>query len=82
VTLLGNISYFAHEDILLFLMRYGRLSYSIWNTLKNLSKASAYSQTPYLSAFRLKDWAWESFSRGLECFSRADVFPIFWESFF
>ena len=64
VTLLGNISYFAYEDILLFSMEYGHPSCSIGNTLKNPSKASACSQTPYPWAFRLKDWAQESFSWG------------------
>ena len=64
VTLLGNISYFAYEDILLFSMEYGHPSCSIGNTLKNPSKASACSQTPYPWAFRLKDWVQESFSWG------------------
>ena len=64
VTLLGNISYFAYEDILLFSMEYGHSSCSIGNTLKNPSKASACSQTPYPWAFRLKDWVQESFSWG------------------
>ena len=57
VTLLGNISYF-------FSMEYGHSSCSIGNTLKNPSKASACSQTPYPWAFRLKDWVQESFSWG------------------
>ena len=80
VTLLGNISYFAYEDILLFSMEYGHSSCSIGNTLKNPSKASACSQTPYPWAFRLKDWAQESFSWGLECFSRTDLPPIAYPS--
>ena len=75
VTLLGNISYF-------FSMEYGHSSCSIGNTLKNPSKASACSQTPYPWAFRLKDWVQESFSWGLECFSRTDLPPILRESFF
>ena len=57
-------------------MEYGHPSCSIGNTLKNPSKASACSQTPYPWAFRLKDWTRESFSRGLESFSRTDVPPI------
>ena len=63
-------------------MEYGHPSCSIGNTLKNPSKASACSQTPYPWAFRLKDWAQESFSWGLECFSRTDLPPILRESFF
>ena len=63
VTLLGNISYF-------FSMEYGHSSCSIGNTLKNPSKASACSQTPYPWAFRLKDWVQESFSWRLESFRR------------
>ncbi|WP_153879938.1 hypothetical protein [Phocaeicola dorei] len=45
-------------------MEYGHPSCSIGNTLKNPSKASACSQTPYPWAFRLKDWVQESFSWG------------------
>ncbi len=67
---------------LLFSMEYGHSSCSIGNTLKNPSKASACSQTPYPWAFRLKDWVQESFSWGLECFSRTDLPPILRESFF
>ena len=63
-------------------MEYGHSSCSIGNTLKNPSKASACSQTPYPWAFRLKDWVQESFSWGLECFSRTDLPPILRESFF
>ncbi len=68
--------------ILLFSMEYGHPSCSIGNTLKNPSKASACSQTPCSWAFRLKDWVQESFSWGLECFSRTDLPPILRESFF
>ena len=64
VTLSADIYYFAHEDILLFSVEYGYWSCSIGNTLKNPSKASACSQTPYPWAFRLKDWVQESFSWG------------------
>ena len=39
--------YKRQEDILLFSMEYGHPSCSIGNTLKNPSKASACSQTPY-----------------------------------
>ena len=46
------------------------LSCSIENTLKNPSKASACSQMPCLSVFRLKDWAREFFSWRLESFRR------------
>ena len=63
-------------------MEYGHPSCSIGNTLKNPSKASACSQMPCPWAFRLKDWAQESFSWGLECFSRTDLPPILRESFF
>ena len=46
------------------------LSCSIENTLKNPSKASACSQMPCPSVFRLKDWAREFFSWRLESFRR------------
>nr|DAP12459.1 MAG TPA: hypothetical protein [Caudoviricetes sp.] len=75
LTLFTKISYF-------FSMEYGHSSCSIGNTLKNPSKASACSQTPCSWAFRLKDWVQESFSWGLECFSRTDFPPILRESFF
>ncbi|MDO4347206.1 hypothetical protein [Phocaeicola dorei] len=44
--------------------------------MKNPSNPSFFPQTPCPSAFRLKDWTRESFSRGLESFSRTDVPPI------
>ena len=50
--------------------------------LKNPSKASACSQMPCLSVFRLKDWAWEFFSRRLESFSRIGILPILGELVF
>ena len=58
------------------------LSCSIENTLKNPSKASACSQMPCPSVFRLKDWAWEFFSRRLESFSRIGILPILGELVF
>ena len=50
--------------------------------LKNPSKASACSQMPCPSVFRLKDWAWEFFSRRLESFSRIGILPILGELVF
>ena len=37
---------------------------------------------PCPSVFRLKDWAWEFFSRRLESFSRIGIFPILGELVF
>ena len=58
------------------------LSCSIENILKNPSKASACSQMPCPSVFRLKDWTWEFFSRRLESFSRIGILPILGELVF
>ena len=63
-------------------MEYGHPSCSIGNTLKNPSKASACSQMPCPSVFRLKDWTWEFFSRRLESFSRTGVLPVLRELVF
>ena len=56
-------------------MEYGHPSCSIGNTLKNPSKASACSQMPCPSAFRLKNWVRESFSQ-------TGVFPVLRELVF
>ena len=59
-------------------MEYGHPSCSIGNTLKNPSKASACSQTPYPWAFRLKDMHCEMFQP--ENILQKNQFPKNWKN--
>lgn len=82
VTLLGNISYFVYEDILLFFngiwsfvmlyREYPEKSFKSFSLLANALFMGIPAEGLGSGILQL----------GLECFSRADILPIFGESFF
>ena len=82
VTLLGNISYFFYADILLFFngiwssvmlyREYPEKSFKSFSLLANALPVGIPAEGLGSGILQL----------GLECFSRADILPIFGESFF